>query len=248
RRRHLEHLRVGRMVGPQPRPLLMYDTAPPELLAQRPTPMQLARIRDLSQAVLGDRHVFLAETGQPFSRGDAAYMLAAFDAYRSNRSDPRPEVARHVETIRSLKQGGGPMPVAEEPTKTCSRCHQQKPLDGFHKNRARKDGVNPWCKDCVRDHYRAGRSSTKTAPVPARDHAREPSPTPPPADPAVASRDDDPSDPVTGGGDRWAEQWKARFANPTLNDLRALAGFLGGVTLDEAAAVCVEICGASDDS
>ncbi len=33
--------------------------------------------------------------------------------------------------------------------KTCSRCGATKPLDGFHNEKVRKDGLNPWCKPCV---------------------------------------------------------------------------------------------------
>lgn len=32
--------------------------------------------------------------------------------------------------------------------KCCPRCKQWKPLDGFHKNAARRDGVKPHCKPC----------------------------------------------------------------------------------------------------
>ena len=32
--------------------------------------------------------------------------------------------------------------------KTCSKCGLEKPLDGFHKNKARPDKVETYCKDC----------------------------------------------------------------------------------------------------
>ena len=38
-------------------------------------------------------------------------------------------------------------------TKTCSRCHEGKPLECFHKNRGERDGHHCWCKQCRRNHY-----------------------------------------------------------------------------------------------
>lgn len=43
-------------------------------------------------------------------------------------------------------------------TKTCSKCKDAKTLDSFSKNRAAKDGLQAWCKDCGK----AYRSSKKT--------------------------------------------------------------------------------------
>lgn len=34
--------------------------------------------------------------------------------------------------------------------KTCSRCKTEKLLTEFTKARSRKDGLNPWCRDCTR--------------------------------------------------------------------------------------------------
>ena len=34
-------------------------------------------------------------------------------------------------------------------TKTCSECHRRKPVDAFHKNWAKKDGLQYWCRDCA---------------------------------------------------------------------------------------------------
>ena len=36
-------------------------------------------------------------------------------------------------------------------TKTCPRCDQTKPLDGFQKKASRVDGRSGWCKVCMRD-------------------------------------------------------------------------------------------------
>lgn len=56
-------------------------------------------------------------------------------------------------------------------TKTCYKCKQNKPLVGFGKNKNTKDGLQVYCKDCVRqgnrDYYRQHRAeriaSTQTA-------------------------------------------------------------------------------------
>ena len=33
--------------------------------------------------------------------------------------------------------------------KTCTKCNTQKPLDLFHNDKSRKDGLRNWCKECV---------------------------------------------------------------------------------------------------
>ncbi len=32
--------------------------------------------------------------------------------------------------------------------KTCGKCHETKPISEFHKDKTRKDGVNPFCAVC----------------------------------------------------------------------------------------------------
>jgi len=39
-----------------------------------------------------------------------------------------------------------------EPTKTCSKCGEVKPLDDFYKNKANKDGASCWCKTCKNEY------------------------------------------------------------------------------------------------
>ena len=34
-------------------------------------------------------------------------------------------------------------------TKICTKCHAEKPLNDFHKDRARKDGLYPCCRPCA---------------------------------------------------------------------------------------------------
>lgn len=50
-------------------------------------------------------------------------------------------------------------------TKTCNKCHVEKPLDGFAKDARRKDGLNLTCRDCRKAYISArkakrGESST----------------------------------------------------------------------------------------
>ena len=33
--------------------------------------------------------------------------------------------------------------------KTCSKCGESKPLEGFHKNKSRRDGLQTYCRKCV---------------------------------------------------------------------------------------------------
>ena len=41
--------------------------------------------------------------------------------------------------------GGGPV-------KQCTRCRELKPVEGFHLNRLRADGLATWCRVCVLDY------------------------------------------------------------------------------------------------
>ena len=44
--------------------------------------------------------------------------------------------------------------------KTCSKCKKSKQETGFHKQKIRSDGLNPWCKSC-KSLYDAGRKDEK---------------------------------------------------------------------------------------
>lgn len=37
------------------------------------------------------------------------------------------------------------------PTKTCTKCHETKPLGEFHNNKSRKDGKASHCKECKKE-------------------------------------------------------------------------------------------------
>ena len=50
--------------------------------------------------------------------------------------------------------------------KTCTRCGDEKPLDGFSPDKARTDGRSSWCKDCYAEHRRAKRRGEKPPPLP----------------------------------------------------------------------------------
>ena len=45
--------------------------------------------------------------------------------------------------------------------KVCSRCKQEKPFEGFSKERARKDGLRSQCKDCVKQYREQNKESIK---------------------------------------------------------------------------------------
>ena len=45
------------------------------------------------------------------------------------------------------------MGSAEEQTKECTKCGQEKPLSGFHKDKSGRLGVKPQCKVCRKQYY-----------------------------------------------------------------------------------------------
>jgi len=45
--------------------------------------------------------------------------------------------------------------------KDCTKCHQEKPLNGFHRNKLSRDGHNWWCKECSCAAIRKWRSTQK---------------------------------------------------------------------------------------
>ena len=49
--------------------------------------------------------------------------------------------------------------------KTCIKCGQTKPLDAFHRDKGRRDGRYPACKECRRDRYRANRDRARAAQI-----------------------------------------------------------------------------------
>lgn len=38
--------------------------------------------------------------------------------------------------------------------KTCSKCHESKPVTEFHRNSSTKDGLQYQCKACAREYQR----------------------------------------------------------------------------------------------
>jgi hypothetical protein len=40
-------------------------------------------------------------------------------------------------------------------TKVCTRCDTEKPTADYYRRRSARDGLNPWCKECVREYHRA---------------------------------------------------------------------------------------------
>ena len=60
-------------------------------------------------------------------------------------------VARKVEKNQRRDWLGQP---AEKITKTCPHCGKRKSIDEFYKNASKKDGHQPYCKDCMREYIR----------------------------------------------------------------------------------------------
>lgn len=56
--------------------------------------------------------------------------------------------------------------------KTCTKCHETKPLEDFHRMKAARDGHRAACKPCILTADRAWRERNKDA-VQARDRARK---------------------------------------------------------------------------
>src|SRR5258706_3306614 len=51
------------------------------------------------------------------------------------------------------KTGGPTPPIA----KTCSKCGKTKPVVEFSKDKGKKDGLRPSCKECMAQYYEANR-------------------------------------------------------------------------------------------
>ena len=46
-------------------------------------------------------------------------------------------------------------------SKTCTKCGEKKPLDGFHRNKRKADGRDPHCKECRREYNRRYREENR---------------------------------------------------------------------------------------
>ncbi len=51
--------------------------------------------------------------------------------------------------------------MAEIKSKRCPTCKQEKPIDGFNRNRSQSDGLNSACRECQKEHYRNWRTKNK---------------------------------------------------------------------------------------
>ena len=45
--------------------------------------------------------------------------------------------------------------------KVCNKCKQKKPFEEFHKYGKSKDGLQSWCKDCVKQYYEQNKESIR---------------------------------------------------------------------------------------
>ena len=61
------------------------------------------------------------------------------------------------------RQKASHMSVQTVPTKACKRCKKVKPITEYSKAGSRQDGMQPWCKPCVklRDHERYSQDKNK---------------------------------------------------------------------------------------
>lgn len=48
----------------------------------------------------------------------------------------------------------------EKGTKVCSECKRELPIEMFHKNKSKSDGLQSYCKQCCSDYDRSNRRST----------------------------------------------------------------------------------------
>lgn len=53
------------------------------------------------------------------------------------------------QAVRLLEQAQGRLSWRlRHSGKTCSKCHETKPLGAFTRDRQRHDGLSPWCRSC----------------------------------------------------------------------------------------------------
>lgn len=84
--------------------------------------------------------------------GDAAHVLDALDLDDAESG------------IRN-QESGSKNPETSEAVKRCPRCDTVKPTDEFHRNRSAHDGLQAWCKPCIRDYRRTPRARRLTEPT-----------------------------------------------------------------------------------
>lgn len=199
---------------------------------------QLKQIRLLSATYFSDNDAIFKQIGKPVSREDASMMLKALD--------PLPLSATIADLRKALPDGiklerkdesthetrsDQEETMADPQTRKCDGCSKSKPRSQYRKDGRTQDGLSKLCKDCHREFHKE-RHQPKPKPTST-------SGTPQPAEngkPEVATLPRKPHTP-----------WTTAFYNPTLVQLRLLAEFLGGATLDETADVCNEIVGVFDE-
>lgn len=212
-------------------------------IVKPPEPAQLKQIKLLSAVFFSDDRLVFERIGEPATREEASHMLRVIDGLPMGAT---------IEDLREQLRSEAPdleqptTPPEEEPvpgdTKTCNKCEEEKPLDAFGKLERKPDGLNPSCKDCIREYnrerYEAKAGKTKK-PKTFKKARRSPRYSDGEDHFALASgpEPDEKGDPE----DVAATTWSTHFANPTLDQLRLLSQFLGGATLDETAEICEAI-------
>jgi len=67
-------------------------------------------------------------------------------------SDNPLQYAFNFDTLNSHPYEDPVYEVRPRSHKRCQRCHRWFPLDKFHFDNGKRDGLNKWCKECVNKH------------------------------------------------------------------------------------------------
>lgn len=122
------------------------------MTANRPSPEQVERIRQLSRAVLGDAGAAFLKWGYPSTRSDASDLLRRINESRRGRTvDDEEPIA--IEEITDMK--------------TCSTCGESKQPADFGRVTANRDGLSYSCKACAKKRYQAKKSDPRAEVLPA---------------------------------------------------------------------------------
>ncbi len=75
----------------------------------------------------------------------------------SEKTLARPDDALNASDARSTHRVFVSQAVVRR-TKICSKCHMEKPYAAFHINRSYFDGLQSWCKECVKKYDKLNKS------------------------------------------------------------------------------------------
>lgn len=130
-----------------------------EILGARVTKEQLARIRELSQAVTGNPDRILAAVGEPATRGEASLILGAIHCIRSRHKALPGRQTELVASIRTLIDNKE-LPME---TKTCTSCDTDKPLHQYRLKGRGRSKVCTACEDAAKVEVPVSRKAERPA-------------------------------------------------------------------------------------